>query len=378
MIATGWCDQPAVPAIAHHLDPAIAQVTPAAYRNPASLPAGGVLIVGASATGVQLADELAHAGRHVVLAVGSHTRLPRRYRGMDIYWWLKRIGSLDRTIDETPDPIAARHEPSLQLVGRPDHRTLDLATLRAAGVDLSGRLTNIDGHHAGFAADLTRTVAAADARMRRVLADIDTHIDASGLTTEVLDPEPQPGFSVTDQPERLDLQARGITSVIWATGHRRTYPWLHLPVLDESGEIRQRQGVTPYPGLYVLGQRFQHYRNSNFIEGVGRDAAFVVAHLVESRLAAHPDPERKAPMHTRTVPTTTSSSSRRLLTIRRSWVCSGRCSHERQVFVLGEPSPRTLARKTTVMMMNRAAEKASATTTRTAGPPPSATTARRR
>jgi putative flavoprotein involved in K+ transport len=280
VIATGWCDLPAVPAIARHLDPAIEHVAPAGYRSPDSLPAGGVLVVGASATGVQLADELAHAGRQVVLAVGSHSRLPRRYRGMDIYWWLERIGSLDRTIDEMPDPIAARHEPSLQLVGRPDHRPLDLATLRAVGVELTGRLTDLDGHHASFAADLTRTLATADARMRRVLAEIDAHIDATGLAAEVFGPEPQPSVSATEQPDRLDLRARGITSVIWATGHRRTYPWLHLPVLDASGEILQRQGVTPFPGLYVLGQRFQHYRSSNFIDGVGRDAAVVAAHLI--------------------------------------------------------------------------------------------------
>ena len=201
VIATGWCDQPAVPAFTHHPDPAIAQVNPSAYRNPDSLPAGGVLIVGASATGVQLADELTHAGRRVVVAVGRHSRLPRRYRGMDIFWWLQRIGSLDHTIDELPDPIAARHEPSLQLVGRPDHRTLDLGTLAADGVELAGRLTGTDGHHAHFARDLTLTIAAADARMRRVLADIDAHIDATGLTAEVLDPEPQPTVAVDHQPD---------------------------------------------------------------------------------------------------------------------------------------------------------------------------------
>ena len=122
VIGTGWCDQPAVPAVARQLDPTIAQITPSAYRNPGSVPDGGVLVVGASATGVQLADELAHAGRRVVLAVGSHTRVPRRYRGMDIFWWLERLGSLDRTVDDCADPAAARHEPSLQLVGRADHR----------------------------------------------------------------------------------------------------------------------------------------------------------------------------------------------------------------------------------------------------------------
>jgi putative flavoprotein involved in K+ transport len=285
VIATGWCDQPVIPAMAQLLDPAVTQIAPSTYRNPDSLPAGGVLVVGASATGVQLADELIHAGRHVVLAVGSHTRLPRRYRGMDIFWWLERIGSLDRPIDAMPDPIAARHEPSLQLVGHPDHRSLDLATLDAVGVELTGRLTAIDGHHVQFAGDLERTIAVADARMRRVLADIDIHIDAAGLTAEVLDPEPQPAVCVDHEIDTLDLNGRDIRSVIWATGHRRTYPWLQLPVLGTDGEIRQRRGVTPIPGLYVLGQRFQHYRSSNFIAGVGRDATFVADHLLRRAAA---------------------------------------------------------------------------------------------
>jgi putative flavoprotein involved in K+ transport len=279
VIATGWCDQPAVPAMASQLDPTIAQVAPSAYRNPGSLPDGGVLVVGASATGVQLADELARAGRAVVVAAGRHTRLPRRYRGMDIFWWLERIGSLDRTIDELPDPNIARHEPSLQLVGRPDNHNLDLTTLQELGVELTGRLTGIDGHHARFAADLTHTVARADLRMRRVLDTIDGHVDATGLTAEVLDPEPPSALAFGEPPDRLDLAARGITSVIWATGHRRSYPWLHVPVLDNRGEIRQHRGVTPIPGMYVLGQRFQHTRRSNFIDGVGRDAVFVADHL---------------------------------------------------------------------------------------------------
>lgn len=280
VIATGWCDLPAVPEMSRRLDPSIAQVAPSSYRNPGSLPDGGVLIVGASATGVQLADELADAGRDVVLAVGSHSRLPRLYRGMDIFWWLKQIGSLDRTIDELPDAVTARTEPSLQLVGRPDHRNLDLTTLRDLGVDLAGRVTGIDAHHVSFRPDLAANVAAAHVRMRRVLAQIDRHIDQSGLAAEVFDPEPQQSLTVTEHLDRLDLRARGITSVIWATGYRRSYPWLHVPVLDERGEIRQHRGVTPVDGLYVLGQRFQHRRNSNFIDGVGRDAAFVVDHLV--------------------------------------------------------------------------------------------------
>ena len=284
VMATGWCDQPAVPALAATLDPAITQVVPSRYRNPRELPDGGVLVVGASATGAQLANELAAAGRRVVLAVGRHSRLPRNYRGMDIFWWLQRIGTFDRTIDELPDPVAARREPSLQLVGRPDHRTVDLATLRARGVELAGRMSGIDGHRATLNADLAETVAKADDRLRRVLGEIDRHIDATGLTAEVLDPEPQLAVAVGEPVDTIDLRDRGITSVIWATGHRREYPWLNVPVLDEAGEIRQRFGITECPGLYVLGQRFQHYRSSNFIEGVGRDAELVADHL--SRRAA--------------------------------------------------------------------------------------------
>ena len=123
-----------------------------------------MLVVGGSATGVQLAHELRTAGRDVVLAVGAHSRLPRRYRGMDIFWWLDRIGALDRTIDEMPDPARARHEPSLQLVGRPDGRTVDLTTLQDDGVQLAGRVIGIDRQHVRLADDLTSTTNVADSR----------------------------------------------------------------------------------------------------------------------------------------------------------------------------------------------------------------------
>ena len=286
VIATGWCDQPAVPAAARQLDRTVTQVSATDYRNPSSLPAGGVLVVGASASGVQLADELVRDGRDVVVAVGGHSRVPRSYRGMDIYWWLERIGSLDRTIDELPDPAAARREPSLQLTGRPADRPLDLGTLHGSGVELAGRLTWTDGRRVGFAGDLDHTLATADARMRRVLAEIDAHIDASGLTAEVLNAEAPPVIAVDHEVTKLDLKDRGITTVLWATGHRRIYPWLHLPVLDATGEIRQRRGRTPLPGLYVVGQRFQHFRNSNFIDGVGRDAETIADHLARRTASA--------------------------------------------------------------------------------------------
>ena len=275
VVATGWCDRPAVPALSGALADEVYQVAPNEYHNPEQLPHGGVLVVGASATGVQLADALRAAGRDVTIAVGSHTRVPRTYRGMDIYWWLDRLGLLDKTIDEMRDPVLARREPSLQLVGSQDRRSLDLATLQADGVRLVGRLTGVDGHRVDLASDLSATVAEARRRMNQLLAGIEDHIAANGLATEVLAPEPSQAIVATPGVRKLDLRASGISTVLWATGYRRSYPWLLVPVLNRDGEIQQRRGRTPVPGLYVLGQRFQHHRSSNFIGGVGRDAAFV-------------------------------------------------------------------------------------------------------
>jgi putative flavoprotein involved in K+ transport len=291
VIATGWCDRPSIPAIAAGVSADIDQLAPVAYRDPSDVGAGGVLVVGASATGVQLADELRRAGRDVTLAVGGHSRLPRHYRGMDVFWWLDRIGLLDKTIDEQPDAYRARREPSLQLVGRPDQTSLDLATLQAAGVHLTGRLLAVDGRRARFATDLAATVAAGNARMNRVLHQVDRFVEDNGLTREVLDAEPVEPVTVGDAPAELDLAAAGVATIVWATGHRRVYDWLHVPVLDERGEIRQRRGITPVPGLYVLGQRFQYRRSSNFIGGVGADAAFVADHITGSVVF---DPHRSA------------------------------------------------------------------------------------
>lgn len=299
VVATGWCDQPAVPAAARHLPATVTQITADAYRRPGDLPEGGVLLVGASATGVQLTDELHRSGRPVTLAVGSHTRMPRRYRGRDAFWWLDRTGSFDKTIDDCPDPVAARNEPSLQLVGRPDHRDLDLPTLQADGVRLVGRLQAVHGTRVRLAPDLTATVADADRRMTRTLARIDAAIDRLGLPADPLDVEPAPARVRPDDdaPDELDLARAGIRTVVWATGYRRAYPWLAVPVRDDRGEIVQRRGVTPVPGLYVLGQRFQHFRNSNFIDGVGRDAAYVAIHLAHRR--SHPQPPLRSDRHRR-------------------------------------------------------------------------------
>jgi putative flavoprotein involved in K+ transport len=296
VIATGWCDQPRLPHLAGRLPPDVMQVTPTAYRNPGQLPDGRVLVVGASATGVQLADELARAGHEVVLAVGGHSRVPRRYRGLDIWWWLDQIGSFAQTIDEVGDQRRAREEGALQLVGGDDQRDVDLPALQQLGVRLTGRLAGIDGGTFTFAHDLVATTTTADERLAGVLAQIDDHIEKNGLRAEVL-PSIAPARlrPIADPLARLDLRRDGVAAVVWATGYRRPYPWLRVPVLDERSEIIQRRGVTPVPGLYVLGQRFQHRRDSNFIDGVGHDAACLARQLTrppDRPLHRHPTAPR--------------------------------------------------------------------------------------
>ena len=277
VIATGYHSQPKVPGLAAGLEPGIAQQTAAGYRSPSGLPAGGVLVVGASSSGVQIAYDLARAGRRVVLAVGRHTRLPRRYRDRDILWWLERIGALDRTLDDCPDPDLARTEPSLQLAGTPDARGIDLGVVQQAGVRLTGRLCALNGTTAEFADDLAETMGAAQRRLIRLLADIDTYSGAPS--------DPPPVIRLPSTPASLDLVRAGVTSVVWATGFRPWYPWLKVPVLGADGRIRHRRGVTEVPGLYAMGLRFQHRRNSTFIDGARHDAVYLADHITAHRAA---------------------------------------------------------------------------------------------
>ena len=277
VIATGYSDLPHVPSLAQELSPRVAQVVPTEYRNPDQLPPGGVLIVGASATGVQLAEEIQASGRPVTLGVGRHLRLPRTYRGRDVMWWLDAMGVLDDTRDDVFDIDTSRSQPSLQLVGRSDIRSLDVAFLRRRGVRVLGRLVGADRERAYFDDDLIATTAASDVKLAELLARIDAFISKAGLPAAA--PEPfQPTWTLALGVEKaaIDLRAAGIDTVIWATGFMRRYPWLRVPAaLDPRGEIVHRGGVTPVPGLFALGLHFQRRRKSAFIDGVGDDAAFL-------------------------------------------------------------------------------------------------------
>ncbi|HSM04742.1 MAG TPA: NAD(P)/FAD-dependent oxidoreductase [Longimicrobiales bacterium] len=283
VVATGQSQAAHVPEMAKRLTADVHQMVPTDYRRPDQLPRGGVLVVGASATGIQLAEEIHASGRPVTLAVGRHTRLPRRYRGRDVLAWLHDMGVLDQRVDAVANPAASAEQPSMQLVGTPDHRTLDLGLLVRQGVRLAGRARQVDGSRVEFADDLAETLAAADWKLAGLRLRIDRYIRRGGLESEAPTPEAFVPTPLVEGPARLDLRRAGIRTVLWATGFRRDYPWLRIPVLDAAGEIRHRGGITPVPGLYVLGLNFLRRRTSSFLAGVGADAAEIADHIVRNR-----------------------------------------------------------------------------------------------
>ena len=284
VVATGACSTPKIPAVASELPRQIRQLVPIHYRRPDDVEDGSVLVIGASASGAQLAEELARSGRDVTMAVGAHTRLPRTYRGKDIHWWMDTIGLLDTRYDEVDDIARARRLPSLQLVGSPEHRTLDLNALHDIGVNLVGRLVGVSGRHAQFSGSLASMCADADLKMGRLLDQIDDFARNGGLETDAINVD-RPVSTFVPTP-RTTATLSEYSTIIWATGFKPRYPWLDGALLDRKGEIVHDGGVMKQPGMYVLGLPFARHRKSSFLDGVGHDARFLTAHL-EARLTGN-------------------------------------------------------------------------------------------
>lgn len=280
VIASGACNIATVPSLADNLPRSTASVTPMEYRNPAHLPDGGVMIVGASATGVQLAQEIRASGRNVILSAGEHIRLPRVYRGRDIKWWMDVIGAMDVRYDEVDDLNRARRLPSVQLIGTPERQSIDLNSLDDAGVEIVGRLVGLSEGRAQFSGSLASQCAMADLKMNRMLASIDAWISEGGQEDTFAAPCRYEPTRVLPQARLgLDLKDAGIGAVIWATGYRPDYSWLNVPVFDRKGHIVHDGGVVNAPGLYVMGLPFLRRRKSSFIDGAGDDAADLAEHL---------------------------------------------------------------------------------------------------
>jgi putative flavoprotein involved in K+ transport len=282
VVASGACNIADVPTFANSVPPSIMQLTAQEYRNPEQLADGGVLVVGASSSGTQIAYEIHRSGRPVTLSVGEHIRAPRVYRGKDLQWWMDAAGVLDERYDEMDDIARARRVPSLQLAGTPDRSTLDINALTEIGVKLVGRLSGIsEGGKAQFSGSLRNMCALSDLKMGRLLDRIDEWAQKSGLDDAAGPPYRLPPTRVEPAPPLgMDLTTGEVKAIIWATGYRPDYSWLEVPVLDRKGRLGHDGGVVSLPGMYLMGTQFMRRRKSALIDGAGDDARDLSAHLV--------------------------------------------------------------------------------------------------
>lgn len=278
VLANGGCAIPKIPQIAKTLPDDILQISPKSYRNPGQLPEGGVLVVGASASGVQIAAEIRAAGHAVTLAAGHHIRAPRSYRGHDIQWWMDRSGVLDQRLNDSDDLSRARAVPSLQLVGRADLPLMDLNHLQSLGIEVTGRLSAIREGTALFSGGLANACELSDLKLARLLKTFDAWAETEGLAnlpgSETIDPThlKTPRLS-------LNLTNGQIRTVVWATGFRPDFSWLNMPVFDRKGRLNHDGGFVA-EGLYALGLPMLRRRKSALLDGVGTDAAELADHII--------------------------------------------------------------------------------------------------
>lgn len=280
VVASGACNVAVRPKVAESIPMDITSLTPHQYRGPAQLDPGGVLVVGASATGLQLADEIQRAGHDVTIAVGEHVRMPRTYRGRDIQFWLDRVGILNERYDEVDDIVRARGLPSPQLVGSTERKMLDLNSLSDNGASITGRLMGVNNGVAQFSGSVSNVCALADLKMNRMLDAIDAWVSCSDADTRVGAVERFGKTRVDESPKlTMNLNDGSIKTIIWATGFRPDYSWLDVPVLDHKGRIRHDGGVADAAGLYVVGLPVLRRRKSSFIHGIEDDVRDITAHL---------------------------------------------------------------------------------------------------
>jgi putative flavoprotein involved in K+ transport len=276
VVATGPYQRPHVPAIAADFPGTVVHVHARDYRNPATLPEGAVLVVGTGASGCQIAEELAAAGRRTLLAVGRHRRIPRRYRGRDVIYWRRELGDLDRLA--TAIPIAQRQPPPL-VTGVGGGHDVDLRELATSGVILLGHIRGCDGRRIRLAPELRERLAEGDRAYAEFVARVDMHIARVRLDAPAAPGKPRQAADDPESVDAIDIAAEGIRSVIWATGYRLDLGWVRLPIFDADGQPMHRDGVTPAPGIYLLGLSWLRKQKSSFLFGVGEDAQFIAGEI---------------------------------------------------------------------------------------------------
>lgn len=281
VVATGPFQRARIPGFASEVAPAVLQTDPTRYGRPQDLPDGAVLVVGSGASGCQIAEELRRGGRRVFLSVSRHRRVPRRFRGRDIYWWLDRMGRFATTIDSLP---GREWPPSTVVTGVSGGYDVDVRRMAAEGVRVIGRITGASGCRLTVATNANAILDEADQTFTGFLEAARQFAAAhqvSDLPGETPAQRAAP-FGTIDETEALDLRDENITSIVWATGYDYDFHWLRLPVLDERGRPRQHRGLSPVPGLYFLGLHWMHTFKSGLLSGVGDDAEYL-AEAIDSR-----------------------------------------------------------------------------------------------
>jgi putative flavoprotein involved in K+ transport len=278
VVATGLYQQPKVPQFSKNLSTELVQLHSSQYRNPESLPAGAVLVVGSAQSGCQIAEELYQTGRKVYLSLGNSGRFPRRYRGKEITHWLDELGFYDMPPDKLPSP-KAKFAGSVHGTGKDGGHTINLHQFARDGVILLGHIENARGFQIILAPDMKEILTKADEFEAELVKQIDEYIVKNELDipTESL-PELRDGFQAEEISE-LDLKEAGINAILWATGYKFDFSLVKLPIFDEDGYPVQKRGVTEYPGLYFMGLPFLHSAKSGLLYGVGDDAAHVAQHI---------------------------------------------------------------------------------------------------
>jgi putative flavoprotein involved in K+ transport len=278
--ATGPFQRPLIPPIVPE-NSGVLQIHSAAYRNPDQLPKGAVLIVGAGSSGVQIAEELSLAGRHVYLSVGPHERPPRAYRTRDYCWWLGVLGKWDL---ETRVP--GREHVTIAVSGARGGHTIDFRHLAAQGITLLGMTESYKDRTLTFKEDLAENISQGDANYLALLDEADAYALRNGIDL----PEESAARQIGSDPEcvtnpllKLNLAEAGVTSIVWATGFSSDYSWLKVDVFDDNGRPKHQRGVTSEPGIYFLGLPWQSRRGSAFIWGVWHDAKHIADRIATLR-----------------------------------------------------------------------------------------------
>jgi putative flavoprotein involved in K+ transport len=282
VIATGLYQSPKIPQFGAAISSKILQMHSMEYRNPALLPTGAVLVIGTGQSGAQIAEELYKNGRRVYLSVGSAGRVPRRYRGRDITYWLTRLGLFDTEVSELKSP-RDKFAPNPQSSGKNGGESLNLHQFARDGVSLLGHVSDARDSKLIVEPDMKEMLAKVDQFEVNTLKTIDAFIAGMGLDAPTEDvPQLRDGYR-QKQVTELDLNASAITTIIWATGYSFDFSLVKLPVVDGDGYPLQNRGVTKYDGLYFLGMPWLHRRKSGILFGVGDDAAYLAAHIAGRR-----------------------------------------------------------------------------------------------